>query len=104
MDFVQMCREQEEWSRATFGDKPTVHSVIAHLEKEIGELKADPMDPKEWADVIILGIEGMLRAGYPPESVENAIRRKMAINRARKWPDPATIADGEPIEHLREDV
>lgn len=104
MDFVQMVREQQEWSQATFGSKPTVHGVIAHLEKEIAELKADPMDPEEWADVIILGIEGMLRAGYTPKGVNGEVRRKMAINRARTWPDPATIADGKPIEHVREDV
>ena len=88
------------WSLETFGPNRVI-GVIDHLEKEINELKDSPYDLMEWADIIILGIEGAWRSGHEPQSIINAIHEKVSINQSRKWPDWRTIDGSKAIEHDR---
>ena len=64
------------WQRETFGPVELARQAQRAAE-EMDELLADPHDVEEAADVCIV------LAGYP--GIREAINRKMAKNRSRKW-------------------
>lgn len=93
---------QRGWSAAhTFGPGARTAGVIDHIRKELVEVEAAPDDVSEWADVIILGFDGALRAGHEPQAVLDAIAAKQARNEARTWPDWRTMSPDQAIEHDR---
>lgn len=93
---------QIAWNKETFGPDRPVEGVLDHLGKELQELHADPQDPMEWADMLVLVIDGASRAGLSPKELIQAYHRKMEINRARKWPDWRTADPTKAIEHIRD--
>lgn len=92
---------QREWSAATFGPGARTSGVVDHIRKELVEVEAAPEDVTEWADVIILGFDGALRAGHDPQAIIDAIAAKQAKNESRKWPDWRTADPNKAIEHDR---
>lgn len=94
----QIRREHAEWSDATFGDVGPV-GPLKHLSKEALEAAADPSDPLEWADMQFLLWDAQRRAGITDEQITQAMIEKLAINKARQWPEPK---DGEPRLHIKE--
>lgn len=64
------------WTEETFGTV-TLERIATRANEEMVELLADPSDVMEAADVCIV------LSRYP--GIEDAINRKMAINRARQW-------------------
>lgn len=94
-------RRQREWSQRTFGPGPRTAGVLAHIRKELAEIEENPGDVSEWADLIILAIDGAWRAGHSPEAIAAAIPAKQTINEGRKWPDWRTADPNGPIEHER---
>lgn len=93
---------QREWSRRTFGPGRRTAGVVAHIRKELVEIEAAPDDVTEWADVVILALDGAWRAGHEPQAIIDAIKAKQARNEAREWPDWRTADPNGPIEHTRE--
>lgn len=91
-------REHAEWSDATFGDVGPV-GPLKHLSKETLEAAADPSDPLEWADMQFLLWDAQRRMGISDEFITRAMIEKLAINKARQWPEPK---DGEPRLHIKE--
>lgn len=91
-------REHAEWSDKTFGDVGPV-GPLKHLSKEAMEAAADPSDPLEWADMQFLLWDAQRRMGISDEFVTRAMIEKLAINKARQWPEPK---DGEPRLHIKE--
>lgn len=91
-------REHAEWSDATFGDVGPI-GPLKHLSKEALEAAADPSDPLEWADMQFLLWDAQRRAGITDEQITQAMIEKLAINKARQWPEPK---DGEPRLHIKE--
>jgi hypothetical protein len=105
--------DQAAWSQATFGTDAERGPVGAfrHLEKETREViaayaqvgivpGAEAAFLEECADCFILLLDGIRRGGITfPELVAEA-RRKMGVNKTRKWPKP-TAAD-VPVEHVRD--
>ncbi|EAV1368237.1 DUF550 domain-containing protein [Salmonella enterica subsp. enterica] len=94
----QIRREHAEWSDATFGDVGPV-GPLKHLSKEALEAAADPSDPLEWADMQFLLWDSQRRMGLSDEFITRAMIEKLAINKARQWPEPK---DGEPRQHVKE--
>ncbi len=94
----QVRREHAEWSDKTFGDVGPV-GPLKHLSKEALEAAADPSDPLEWADMQFLLWDAQRRAGVTDEQITMAMVEKLAINKARQWPEPK---DGEPRLHIKE--
>lgn len=90
-------REHAEWSDATFGDVGPV-GPLKHLSKEAMEAAADPSDPLEWADMQFLLWDAQRRMGLSDEFITRAMIEKLAINKARQWPEPK---DGEPRLHIK---
>ncbi|STR71959.1 Eaa1 [Raoultella ornithinolytica] len=97
-DREQVRREHAEWSQATFGDVGPI-GPLKHLSKEALEAAADPHDPLEWADMQFLLWDAQRRMGISDEFITRAMIEKLAINKARLWPEPK---DGEPRLHIKE--
>lgn len=93
-------REHAEWSDATFGDVGPV-GPLKHLSKEALEAAAEPDDLSEWADMQFLLWDAQRRAGVTDEQITMAMVEKLAINKARQWPEPK---DGEPRLHIKEQL
>ncbi|EDU1960283.1 DUF550 domain-containing protein [Salmonella enterica] len=91
-------REHAEWSDATFGDVGPI-GPLKHLSKEALEAAAEPDDLSEWADMQFLLWDAQRRAGIRDEQINQAMIEKLAINKARQWPEPK---DGEPRQHIKE--
>lgn len=89
--------QQRDWSRATFGDGPRTVGLIKHIEKELDEIRDDPLDVVEWVDVMILAVDGAWRAGFEPQQIIDAYRAKLEKNYARQWPKPTS--QDEPVFH-----
>ncbi|VGK28054.1 Eaa1 [Klebsiella pneumoniae] len=96
----QVRREHAEWSQATFGDVGPV-GPLRHLSKEALEAAADPSDSHEWADMQFLLWDAQRRMGISDEFITRAMIEKLAINKARQWPEPK---DGEPRMHVNQEA
>lgn len=94
----QIRREHAEWSDATFGDVGPI-GPLKHLSKEALEAAAEPDDLSEWADMQFLLWDAQRRAGITDKQITQAMVEKLAINKARQWPEPK---DGEPRQHIKE--
>lgn len=94
----QIRREHAEWSDKTFGGVGPV-GPLKHLSKEALEAAANPSDPLEWADMQFLLWDAQRRMGISDEFITRAMIEKLAINKARQWPEPK---DGEPRLHIKE--
>ncbi|MCH5496151.1 DUF550 domain-containing protein [Salmonella enterica subsp. diarizonae serovar 16:z10:e,n,x,z15] len=90
--------EHAEWSQATFGNVGPI-GPLKHLSKEALEAAANPEDPLEWADMQFLLWDAQRRMGLSDEFITRAMIEKLAINKARQWPEPK---DGEPRLHIKE--
>ncbi|MDD9900506.1 MAG: DUF550 domain-containing protein [Alphaproteobacteria bacterium] len=68
----------------TFGTS-TPRAKALHLAEEAQEAADDPADIIEWADCIILLLDGVRKAGYTTDDLYDAVQRKMEINKNRTW-------------------
>jgi dATP/dGTP diphosphohydrolase len=103
-DLLLHIRRQMAWSLETFG--PDATGQIPHIRKELTEIEAaNGADLEEWIDVMFLAIDGATRRAHAtPEQIADMLERKLAKNRARRWPDWRTHPPrpGVPTEHIRE--
>lgn len=115
--FLRAVFNQGLWSLNTFGPADRTRGVLDHAYKELEEISADPLDVGEWIDLVILAIDGALRAakeqpalaGFPrlETTYEAAIRvvaayqAKMQANQERVWPDWRYLPTDKAIEHDR---
>jgi hypothetical protein len=98
---VEHLRRQREFSERTFGPGARTKGVLDHIRKELKEIEDAPADLDEWADVVILALDGAWRAGHEPHEIIAAIKAKQARNEAREWPDWRTAFPDQAIEHVR---
>ena len=101
MDLVAYIKAQIDFSREAFGPGPRLHGVLDHMAKEMIEVSEHPQDPLEWADLIILAIDGAWRQGITPDDLASALAVKQAMNSRRRWPDWRTAPSDRAIEHDR---
>lgn len=95
---------QRAWSASTFGPGSRTTAVIDHITKELAEVADDPGDVSEWADLLILAIDGAWRAGHEPAEILAAYHEKRSVNEARSWPDWRTADPTKAIEHERSEA
>lgn len=100
-DFAAHLAHQAKWSESTFGPGARTAGVCDHIRKELLEIEADPLDLKEWVDVVILALDGAWRCGGSPQQIIDGIVAKQAKNEGRNWPDWRTADPTKAIEHLR---
>lgn len=92
---------QREWSDHTFGPGERLKGVLAHIREELEEVEKEPQDISEWADLLILTIDGATRQGFSGADLIGAYHDKMFTNRTREWPDWREFSEDEPINHVR---
>lgn len=90
-----------EWNLRTFGPGMRTAGTVDHIRKECCEIEANPTDPKEWVDIILLGINGLVRQGRSPLEIISEIHGKHEINENRDWPDWRSTDPLKAIEHDR---
>lgn len=138
MDLIAHLTRQACFSRATFGPGARTKGVTDHIRKELEEvekcysldmeayphefttprLTRHPSDKqrheaaaKEWTDVAILGLDGLLRSisaanpGWTFDMVAHEavihIKSKQGKNELRDWPDWRQASGDKAIEHVR---
>lgn len=89
------------WSVDTFGPGARTRAVVDHIKKELKEILDAPHDLEEWADVVILAMDGALRSGATAKELFDTILNKHEKNRRRIWPDWRTADPDKAIEHVR---
>ena len=100
-NFEEFIREVSDWSYEVHGPGERTTGIVAHITKELGEILQEPHDIVEWADIIILGINGAIRHGATPESLIETLKRKHSVNQLRQWPDYTKFPEDKPLEHIR---
>lgn len=91
-----------------------VQGNIDHIRKELAEIEAKPGDLSEWIDVVLLALDGAMRAHVcfnqdatidaAHTAVEKELRRKLAENMQRDWPDWREVPVGTAVEHVRNET
>lgn len=110
MTFEQFCKEQGDWSQATFGSDAVrgPKGPLLHLQKEVAEALAEledggnatePLD-MEIIDCFFLVIDAARRNGMTPAWLLMLAGKKLRINKARTWQKP--ISEDQAVEHVRE--
>lgn len=102
MNLVKHIYRQREFSFKTFGPGARTQGICDHIRKELDEVLAAPNDLSEWADLVLLALDGAWRTGYSPEQIAGAIEGKQTKNERRVWPDWRTADPDKAIEHVRE--
>lgn len=69
MNLTEWLEKQRTWSLKTFGPGRRTLGLVAHIRKELKEIEADPTDPMEWVDVVILALDGAHRTGGDIDNV-----------------------------------
>lgn len=72
------------WQEERFPNDDVV-AKLTYMMGEVGEILDRPDDIFEWADVLIFFLGASKKAGFTIEEVLAAARRKLEINRTRKW-------------------
>ncbi len=94
-----------QWNIATFGPGTRTRGTLDHLRKEMREIEAKPDDPDEWCDIILLGLNGLIRLGLDGRQALERLKAKQARNEERRWPDWRSADPDKAIEHVkREDA
>ena len=130
IDLIAHLTRQGAFNRATFGPGPRTEGVLKHIESEIEEVRRAAAEGdldelvKEWTDIAILGLDGLIRAVRAREEAFNSQRMlslarpyithdevariavdnivgKQAKNEMRDWPDWRGKSEDQPIEHDR---
>lgn len=100
-DLVKHLERQKAFSANAFGPGARTKGIIDHIQKELGEIAADPNDLSEFIDVALLAFDGAWRAGYEPAEIAAAFEAKLVKNENRQWPDWRTSDPNKAIEHVR---
>lgn len=89
MEIKDIQREISAWADEAFPDRTVKSSLAKLMCEELPEfITARMADPLEYADVIIMVLDLAHQMGI---DVQDAIARKMTINRGRTWvKDPDT--------------
>lgn len=93
------------WSaQAAFSDRAfpgvTPLAVLRHLGKEVEETAAEPDRIEEWADLLLLTLDGARRQGFTLGDLLRAAFLKIDVNEGRSW--PVHQDKDRPVEHVRE--
>lgn len=90
-----------DWSVEAYGPGKRATGILAHIRKELNEVEAEPEDPEEWVDIILLALNGLQRLDLGGEKIIELIQHKVDKNKARSWPDWRTMDENTPIEHVK---
>ncbi|OCG89391.1 hypothetical protein LMG667_04725 [Xanthomonas euvesicatoria] len=101
---IAFAKRQQSWSRQTFGPGLLTASLLDHIEEELDEVESSPTDSSEWADLVLLALDGLIRCTGSAELAAKAIKDKADLNMRRAWPDWHTVDRTKAIGHIAEPV
>lgn len=110
-ELAEILKDQMIWSNQTFGSGRRSEGILQHIEREVAEVRENPMILEEWIDLVLLALDGAWRCrkNNLPSSddeirhdVVRMLIEKQAKNRVRLWPTP--VDDDTPTEHIRTEV
>ena len=98
---MRFCYNQHElmMRQHPFKDN-SLKGVITHLECEIQEVKADPTDLEEYADIMLLVFSAFVKMGLSYNVLEKVVWDKIKKNERRKW--EATKDPDQPVFHKKD--
>lgn len=94
----ELQRDVCAWADSVFGANRTPHGCIAHLIKEVEELRASPYDAEEYADCLMLLLNAANQAGMSGDALIIATRNKLETNKLRRW---GPVDENGISEHIR---
>lgn len=99
-DLFDLINELTVWSQQTFGsdEERDCRGPLEHLKKEIKEVESNPGDVTEWADMFLLYLDGLRRAGIGFPMLVEVAKRKLKYNQARQW---NKAENGKVSEHVK---
>lgn len=100
-DLLAFLERQKAFSLNAFGPAGRANGILNHVKKEIKEIEADPTDPMEWVDVVLLSLDRLWRMGKSPAEIASLLDSKLTKNENREWPDWRTMSEDDAIEHDR---
>lgn len=100
-DLLGFLERQKTFSLKAFGPHGRAIGILNHVKKEIKEIEADPTDPMEWIDVVLLSLDRLWRMGKTPAEIASLLDAKLTKNENREWPDWRTMSENDAIEHDR---
>ncbi len=83
-EMQKLCNDITDWQDKQF-PTATVESKLKHLKSEINELLDNPNDDMEYADCFMLLIGAADKARISLDALVFAVRKKLEINKKRKW-------------------
>lgn len=89
------------WNLKAFGPGTRTEGTLDHIRKELNEIEADPNDPEEWVDVVLLALNGLMRLDYTGDQILDLIDAKIRKNVERTWPDWEKADPNKAIEHVK---
>ena len=98
-DFQALQDRIEEFQRTRFPDQK-IQGKFNHLVRECLELKLNPDDPHEWADVLILFLGAAAMHELSVAALFKFAEDKLTICEARKW----APADADGVHHHIEEA
>jgi hypothetical protein len=100
--FEALAADHAKWSQETFGSDTDRDwtGPLAHLGKELREIEEQPFSRDEWADALLLLLDGSRRAGFTATGLLLAAEYKLTVNKNRAWQSPN---DDGSVEHVRSD-
>nr|WP_184578874.1 dATP/dGTP pyrophosphohydrolase domain-containing protein [Xanthomonas arboricola] len=99
---MAFAKRQQNWSLQTFGPGYLTESLVDHIQEELIEVEQSPRDSGEWADLVLLALDGLLRCTGSAELAAKALSDKADINLRRAWPDWRTVDRTRAIGHIAE--
>jgi hypothetical protein len=101
MRLAEIIDIQRNYTYKAFGQGENTARILNHIMDEVAEVSAvNGKDVFEWCDIIILALDGAIRQGFSNDKICTAVVNKMLINQERSWPDPSTLAEDQPINHI----
>lgn len=98
--FEQLAWRVAEFQSRVFPESKT-SATLAHLAREVEELRADPDDLSEFADVLILTLGAAAKQGFTPEQLLTAAHQKMDVNNLRRWSAPDAEGVCQHVEEIQ---
>lgn len=92
----ELLYRQIPFSIKAFGEGERLEGILNHIREELNEIAVDP-SLDEWADVILLALDGAWRQGYTPQAIAIAIETKQRENINRNWDEIGP--PNQPIHH-----
>jgi hypothetical protein len=102
LNLTTYLKKHINWSKQAFGEGENTVGLCRHITKELEEIKQNPDDVVEYADVLILLLDMLWRNGHTAEEFVTALKQKQQINFQRKW-HTENFQTGQPVEHVKED-